>query len=124
MNLKKELSVILTLTQSYFLEKGSWPGQAAELQAFAGQLGRPLDFSGFHRLRFEKNAPEELVLEYWLSPKGWDFSPRGRVILTARAEGFQTCADVPIKIIHQKLPPEKIEVRSFCSVWEPAGISK
>ncbi len=124
MSWKKELTEILALTQMFFLEKREWPQQAAELQAFAVDLGRPLDFSGFHRLRFERVSSEELNLDYGLAPNRLGFTPRGRATLKTHTAESMALSETPLKITLRKLPAEKVETRSYCSIWEPAGSFK
>ncbi|HJT23071.1 MAG TPA: hypothetical protein VJ873_00730, partial [bacterium] len=57
--IKSSLEKILKVTSIFRLEKRKWPLHAAELQSFALELGKSLDFSKFHRCRFVIKSNQE-----------------------------------------------------------------
>ena len=112
--IKPSLEKILGIMGIFRLEKQKWPLHAAELQSFALELGKSLDFSKFHRCRFLVKSNQELVLDFLLSPDSSDWAPRGAV--EVRVPDMEREDTLPMEMEIKNLAPQKVETRSYCSV--------
>jgi hypothetical protein len=110
--IRTSLEKILKVTGIFRLEKRKWPLHAAELQAFALELGRSVDFSPFHRCRFVVKSNRELVLDFCLAPGKDDWSPRGLVEVSV--PGKEDPDTLPLESRIKALEPQKMESRSYC----------
>ena len=120
--IKSSLEKILKVTGIFRLEKRKWPLHAAELQSFALELGKSLDFSKFHRCRFVVKSNREMVLDFCLSPSGDGWAPRGA--LEVKVPGMEKEDTLPLAVQVKSLPPQKVETRAYCSLEETALAGK
>ena len=117
--IKSSLEKILKVTSIFRLEKRKWPLHAAELQSFALELGKSLDFSKFHRCRFVIKSNQEMVLDFCLSPSGDGWAPRGA--MEVRIPELEREDTLPLQVEIKNLAPQKVETRSYC-LLEEAGL--
>ena|SRR5258708_4216875 len=110
--IKSSLEKILKVTGIFRLEKRKWPLHAAELQSFALELGKSLDFSKFHRCRFVIKSNQEMVLDFCLSPSDNGWAPHGA--MEVRIPGMERGDTLPLKVEIKNLAPQKVEARSLC----------
>ena len=115
-DIKSSLEKILKVTGIFRLEKRKWPLHAAELQSFAMELGKSLDFSKFHRCRFVVKSNREMVLDFCLSPSGEGWAPRG--MMEVRIPEMEKEDTLPLQVGFKSLPPQRVEAKSFCLVEE------
>ena len=112
--IKSSLEKILKVTSIFRLEKRKWPLHAAELQSFALELGKSLDFTQFHRCRFVIKSNQEMVLDFCLSPAGDGWAPRGA--MEVRIPDLEREDTLPLQVEIKNLAPQKVEARSYCPV--------
>jgi|GEM_PF-1575437 len=112
--IKSSLEKILKVTGIFRLEKRKWPLHAAELQSFALELGKSLDFSKFHRCRFVIKSNQEMVLDFCLSPAGNGWAQHGS--MEVRIPGMEKEDTLPMQVEIKNLAPQKVEARSYCSI--------
>jgi hypothetical protein len=108
------LSDILSLTGIFRLEKNRWPLHAAELQGFALELNRSLDFRGFHRFRFQTCSREEVVLDFWVQTSRPEWAKRSRARVMLEPQGETSDDTLPLAVTVEHLPLQKMEAKSCC----------
>jgi hypothetical protein len=109
------LDNILSLTGIFRMDKQRWPLHAAELQSFALDLGRSLDFSRFHRFRFKAESLREVILDYCLSPSASGWSMRGEAKLRM-PDGEGKDQTLPLSVEISPLEPQRVETKSYCLI--------
>lgn len=112
--IKSSLEKILKVTSIFRLEKRKWPLHAAELQSFALELGKSLDFSKFHRCRFVIKSNQEMVLDFCLSPSREGWAPHGA--MEVRVPGMEREDTLPLEVEIKNLAPQMVEARSYCAI--------
>ncbi len=120
--IKSSLEKILKVTSIFRLEKRKWPIHAAELQSFALELGKSLDFSKFHRCRFVIKSNQEMVLDFCLSPAADGWAPRWA--MEVRIRELEREDTLPLQVEMKNLAPQKVEARSYCPVGSMAEARK
>ena len=110
------LDNILSLTGIFRMDKQRWPLHAAELQSFALDLGRSLDFSRFHRFRFKAESHMELVLDYCLAPASSGWAMRGEAKLRMEADKEGKDRTMPLAVEISPLEPQRVETKSYCLI--------
>ncbi|HET9869545.1 MAG TPA: hypothetical protein VFR02_03485 [bacterium] len=109
----KILEEVLPMLGAFRVEKGRWPLHAAELQAFAFSVRKPLDLSWFHRLAFRPAGAERLAVDFTALPAEDFWAERGRVEVSFTLDD-QEPQTLPLKARFTPLGAEKVELRSFC----------
>ena len=110
------LSDILSLTGIFRLEKNRWPLHAAELQGFALELNRSLDFRGFHRFRFNALSPNEVVLDFWIQTARPEWAKPSQARVTLEPRGYTSDDTLPLVVSLEHFPPQKVETKNYCLV--------
>ena len=111
------LEKILMILGIFRLERKDWPRHAAELQDFAAGLGKPLDFSNYHRFRFIPRSGLELTLDFCLlSLNEWTLGGQAEVRIK---DGVTPVGHtLPLEVRIQSLAPQRMEPKSFCLLEE------
>jgi hypothetical protein len=117
--IKPSLEKILKIASIFRLEKRKWPIHPAELQSFALELGKSLDFSEFYRCRFIVKSNQELVLDFCLSPAGNGLAPRGT--LEVRVPTIEREDTLPLEIQMKSLEAQRVEPKSYCLIEESSA---
>ena len=115
--IKTPLEKILMILGVYRLEKQKWPMDAAELQAFALELGKPLDFSSYHRFRFIPQSVTQVTLDFCLWSKN-EWTLGGQAEVKIQGETPEAGHTLPLEVRIQSLTPQKMETRSYCLLEE------
>ncbi len=112
---RKLLKEILPMLGAFRVEKKRWPLHAAELQAFAFHLRKPLDLAGFHRLSFRPLTPGQLSVDYTTLPGEDLWADRGQAEIHFSMED-QEADTIPLKVRMISLPAQQVELRSYCAI--------
>jgi hypothetical protein len=113
---QKTLKEILPMLGAFRVEKKRWPLHAAELQAFAFSLRKPLELSGFHRLSFRPLSPSQLSVDFTRLPGEDLWADRGQAEIHFSIEDQIDGDTIPLKVRMVSLPAQQVEVRSYCAI--------
>jgi hypothetical protein len=111
----KNVSKILMMAGIFRLDEGRWPQSASELAAFVERKGWSLDFSPYHTLTFRTDAWRSLIVEVSRLSEG-DLVTRERIDVEPYFFERAGNQSMPLRIQTQALPPQKAEVRNYCSL--------
>jgi hypothetical protein len=110
------LKEILPMLGVFRVEKKRWPLHAAELQAFAFGLRKPLDLSQFHRLSFKPLTPGQLSVDFTAIPDESLWAGRGQAEIHFSLSDPLDGDTLPLKVRMVSLPAQQVEVRSYCAI--------
>ena len=112
---KLQLAGIVSMVQVFRVETNRWPRHAAELQAFAEQWQKPLDYFQFHTLVFQAEDNRTLVMEFSIQkPKG-QLATCGQLRLRRAAQTDQETT-FGWRISYLPLPSKKVVTPRYCFV--------
>jgi hypothetical protein len=110
-----QLAEIVSMVQVFRVETNRWPSHAAELQAFAGQWQKPLDFSRFHTLVFQAEDHRTLTMEFSIQRFKNELASCGRLQLRRVAQSDQETT-FGWRMRYLPLPPKKVVTHRYCLV--------
>jgi len=113
---RKILKEILPMLGAFRVEKKRWPLHAAELQAFAFNLRKPLDLAQFHRLSFRPMTTGQLSVDFTTLPGENLWADRGQAEIHFSIDDQADGDTLPLKVKMVSLPAQQVEVRSYCAI--------
>jgi hypothetical protein len=112
---KLKLEEIVSMVQVFRVETNRWPCHAAELQNFAEQWQKPMDFSQFHTLVFQAEDNRTLTMEFSIQRFKNELASCGRLQLRRVAQSDQETT-FGWRMRYIPLPPKKVATPRYCFV--------